>query len=165
MAVTQEWNGHWMGVDAHSAAVNAVNGPAIRRRFIDGRIWFLIKKNIALYRWHHILHDVRVQCNSLFKNKSVYRMGFRIRSTSFQYTTRPLLHFTAPPLLYCTVLITLHHYYSTALYSPHCTTTAPLHSIHCTELTTLYCTHYTALYSLHCTVLTTLHQHYSIALY
>ena len=27
-----------MGVDTHSVAVNALNGPAIRRRFIDGRL-------------------------------------------------------------------------------------------------------------------------------
>ena len=38
MAVAQEWNGSGMGLDAHSAAVNAVNGPAIRRRFIDGSL-------------------------------------------------------------------------------------------------------------------------------
>ena len=92
-------------------------------------------------------------------------MGFRIRSTSLQYTTRPLLHYTAPPLLHCTVLSTLHCTHYTALYSQHCTVLTTLHhhystalySLHCTVLTTLDCTHYTVLYSLHCTTTTPLH--------
>ena len=32
MAVTQAWNGRGMGVDARSAAVNAVKGPVMHRR-------------------------------------------------------------------------------------------------------------------------------------
>ena len=58
------------------------------------------------------------------------------------------LHFTARPLLHCTVFATLHHHYSTALttlhnhysmalYSLHCTTATPLYSLHCTTTSPL----------------------------
>ena len=102
----------------------------IRRWFIDGRLCFFIKK--TFHCTDDITYDVKRTCNGLFKNKILYGMGFRIRSTSLQYTERPLLH--------CTVLTTLHHHYSTALYS-----------LHSTVLTTLHCTHYSALYLLECT--------------
>ena len=93
----------------------------------------------------------------LFKSKSLYGMSFTIRSSSLQYTARPLRH--------CTHYTTLRHHYSTALYSLHCTTTTPLncthynalYSLHCTVLTTLHCTHYTALCSQHCNTTTPLH--------
>ena len=58
MAITQAWNGRGMGVDAYSADVNAVNVPVICRRFIDGRLWFLIKKK-TLHSWRHITRPLR----------------------------------------------------------------------------------------------------------
>ena len=42
--MTEAWNDRGMGVDAHSAAVNAVNGPAIHRR----PPMILTKKNVAM---------------------------------------------------------------------------------------------------------------------
>ena len=83
-----------------------------------------------------------VQCDGLFKNKSLYGMGFKA------------LHFN-----------TLYNHYSTALYSLQCTTTTPLHCTHYTAPPLLHCAHYTARPLLHCTVLTTLHHHHSTALY
>ena len=171
-----------MGVDAHSAALNAVNWPAIHRR---PPMIFNLKKTF------HCTDDVTyhvtspLQCNGLFRNKCWYGMGFRIRSTSIQYTTRPLLHYTEPRLLHCTVLTTLQHHYTTALYSLHCATTTPrsvltallhhcytalystalcslLHCtttplIHCTALIALHCAHYTDPPLLYCTALTLLY--------
>ena len=108
-----------------------------------------------------------VQWNCLFKNKSLYGIRFIIQSSSLQDTARPLLQ--------CTILTTLHHQFSTALYCTHYTA-PPL--LHCTATTPLLCTHYTARpllhgsvlstlhYSLHCTHhYTTLHHHFSTALY
>ena len=126
-----------MGVDAYSAAGNAVNYPAIHRQ---PPVIFNLKKK--LYCTDDLTYHMMspVQCNGLFKNKSLYGMGSRIRSTSLQYTTRPLLHYTAPPPLHCTVLTTLYCTHYTAPPLLHCITTTPLHCTHCTAPPLLHCT-------------------------
>ena len=164
------------GHGCHTGVEWALNG---RGRSFHGREW--ASDSPAIHRLSPMIFNEKktlhctdgftyhvtspVQCNGLFKRKSLYGMGFRIRITSLQYTTRPLVHYTALPLLHCTVLTTLHHHYSTTLYSLHCTFLTALYhhyytalySLHCTTTIPLHCTHYTTLYSLHCITTTPLH--------
>ena len=152
MAVTQVWNVHWMGLDVHSAAVNAVNGPAIRRRFIDGRLWFLMEKNLC---------TVLVTSHITWRHQNSAMIYLKIKVCVECVSEFETLHFNTLHDHYST---TLHHHYSTALYSLHFTVLTALHCthytapllLHSTVLTTLHCTHYTTLYWLHCTVVTTL---------
>ena len=85
-----------------------------------------------------------VQCKGLFKIKSLYGIGFRIRSSS--------LHFTAPTLLHC---ISLHRTPTTPLQWSSIPSTQALYCIVLNTLrdhyTPLHCTHYTAPPLLHCT--------------
>ena len=129
-------------------------------RFIDGHLWVFIYKK-TLHCTNDVTYHVTspLQCNGLFKNKSLYEIYFRSRSTSLQYTATPLFH--------CTVLTELwwvQFNHCTVLSTRHCSHYTALTTLHCIVLTTPHCTHYPALYSLYCTVLTTLHHHYYSAL-
>ena len=106
------------------------------------------------------------QCNGLVKNKSSYRMGFKILSTALHSTASttmqrhystaflssvlPQLPCTASSLLQFTSLHCTHYTALHWLYNLHCTTTTPLH-------VTALQSHYT---EFHCTASTTLHAHY-----
>ena len=92
-----------------------------------------------------------ITCNGLFKNESLYGMGFRIPSSSLHYTTQTTMQPLYSTAFHCTVSPLLHcDHYSTA---PHCyNPTTPLNFI---ELLPLDCTptvlrHFTARYTLHC---------------
>ena len=155
MAISQSGNWRWMVVDAHSAAVNAVNGPAIHRR---PPMIFNLKKNRCT-----VLMTSHITWRHLY-NASVYLkikvcMEWVSEFEALHFNTIHDLYSTTLNHHYSTVLTTLHDHYCTALHcthftamcSLHCTTTTPLHF---TLLTTLHCAHYTAPPPLlHCTVL------------
>ena len=176
--VTRPSHRRGMGVDAHFTAVIVMPMFKIRRRFIDGRLWFFIKKKrCTVLMTSHITW--RHQYNATVYLKIKICMEWVSEVEALHFNTLHHHYSTALYSLHCNVLTTLHCNHYTALYSLHCMYSlhcTALHSLHCivitalhwthyTALTTVHCTHYTALNSLHCTVITTLHGTHCTALY
>ena len=91
----------------------------------------------------------------LFKYKSWFEMVFRIWSIAFHYTASPLLHCTAPTILYpnyFTAPTTTQRHCSIAFHFTAYTTLLPTAPLHCTLITPLRWTNYTAPPLLLCTV-------------
>ena len=173
MAVTQVWNGRWMGMDTHSAAVNAVMG----RRFIDGRLGsFIKKKNCTVLMTSDITWRHQYSATVYLKIKVGMEWVSEFEALHFNtlhdhYSTTLHHHhhhyYRALCSLHCTVLTTLNcaHIQCTTITPLPCTTTSTLHcicstalcSLHCTTTAPVHCTHCTAPPLLHCTVMTPLH--------
>ena len=138
-----EWA--WTPIPRSWTPGNAITALRIRRRFIDGRLWFLfLKKGCTVLMTSHITWH----CTTWFVTSSVQCTLFFHQYSAPAKLVAQCAHYTAPLLLHCIVLTPLQCTHYTAL-----TTTTPLH---CTVLTSLQCAHYTAQLLLHCTVLTTL---------